>query len=81
MIMEAEKMCSWQAGDLLAKQSYEVLRLKFQSESEDLRTRSANPRDQGKWLSQLKQSNVTLSPLFCSIQVLNRAVIPHELVR
>lgn len=55
---------------------------KFQSKSEDLRTRSANAMyGSGEVASQLKQSNVSLSPLFCSFQALNGAVIPPELVR
>lgn len=39
LLWRLEVLSSWQAGDLLAKQSYEVLSLKFQSESEGLRTR------------------------------------------
>lgn len=39
LLWRLEVPSSWQAGDLLAKQSYEVLSLKFQSESEGLRTR------------------------------------------
>ena len=39
LLWRLEVPSSWQAGDLRAKESYEVLSLKFQSESEGLRTR------------------------------------------
>ena len=42
LLWRLEVPSSWQAGDLLAKHSYEVLSLKFQSESEGLRPRKSH---------------------------------------